>query len=160
MNYTLTAVQASAIADHIRDQFGDDEDLVLGMVEGETDAGEALDTLIEGIAYDTANVAAQKEWESTIAERRKRMENRIKARREAAMAIMDAVDVKKWERPMATLSSTVKKPKRIVQDADLLPDEFCKIERKPIMAEINKADDLPPGVTLDNGGVSLTVRMK
>lgn len=160
MNPTLTAIQAAAIADHVRDTYGDDEDLVLGMVEGETDAGEYLDALIEAHAHDAAMIVAQKEWEAEISTRRRRMETRVKARREAMLAVMQAVDVQKWERPLATLGVSKKAPKRIVSDADALPDEFCRIERKPDMAAIKEADDMPPGVTMDNGGVSLTVRSK
>lgn len=160
MNPTLSAVQAEAIAAHVRDQYGDDEDLVLGMVEGETDAGECLDFMLKLNLADKALIDAQKAHEGEVAERRKRMETRVKARREAMLAILQAIDVKKWERPLATLSCSEKKPKRVVTDADLLPDEFCRIERKPDMAAIKDAKDMPDGVTMDNGGVSLTVRVK
>lgn len=160
MNPTLSAIQAAAIADHIRDEYGDDEDLILGMVEGETDAAECLDRMIRMNLEDKSLIDAQKALEGEVAGRRKRIETRVKARRDAMLAIMEAIDVKKWERPLATLSCTVKNPKRIVSDFDLLPDEFCRIERKPDMAAIKDAPDMPPGVAMDNGGTSLTVRVK
>ncbi len=160
MNPTLTQIQAEAIAAHIRDEYGDDEDLILGMVEGETDAGEYLDSLIEANAEDAAFIAAQKAREADLSDRRKRMETRVKARRDAMLAVMDAVNVKKWERPLATLSRRAFAPKPIVTDVDALPDEFCTFTRKPNMAEIKKSDELPAGVEMDNGGVSLTVRTK
>ena len=149
-----------AIAAHIRDAYGDDDDLVLGMIEGETDADVIVDKLIEAIAYDTTQVNAQKEWETTVKERRQRFERRIKANREAAQAVIEATGVDKWERPLATLSLSRRAPKRFISDEDALPDEFCKFKRQPVMAKINEAEDMPPGVSMDNGGVSLTVRMK
>lgn len=160
MNHSLTAVQAQAIADHVRALYGDDEDLVLGMVEGETDAGEALDAMLDENTADAALVDALKAREADMAERRKRIEKRVHARREGMKAILDAVGVGKWERPLATLSVRAVKPKPIVTDADALPDEFCKITRRPNMAAIKATDDLPPGVAMDNGGTSLTVRTK
>lgn len=160
MSKHLTIDQAAAIAAHIRDEYGDDEDLVIGMVEGETDVDAILDALIEANARDAAHIAAQKEWEGEIAARRKRMEVRTKARRDGMLAVLEAVGVTKWERPLATLSVRAVSPKRVVQDADALPDEFCKFTRKPDMAAIKDADDMPPGVTMDNGGASLTVRTK
>lgn len=160
MNYSLTAVQAGAVADHIHAIYGDDDDLVIGMVEGETDAGEVLDALIEANAEDAAMVDAIKAREDDLAERRKRIARRIAARREGMMAILDTVGVKKWERPFATLSLRAIPPKRVVADAEALPDEFCTFTRKPNIAAIKDADDLPPGVTMDNGGTSLTVRTK
>ena len=158
-NPTLTAIQAAAIADFIREQYGDDEDLIIGMVEGETDAGEMLDGLLAANMADAAMADAIKAQEQQLADRRKRVAARVAARREGIRGLLDTIGLKKWERPLATVSLRDVKPKRVVTDEALVPDEFCKITRSPVMAEINKAPDLPPGVTLDNGGVSLTVRV-
>lgn len=159
-SFPLTLEQTSAISDHIRDTYGDDEDLIAGMVEGETDAGEWLDVLIDANADDATLVDALKAREADMSARRKRIENRVKARREGMKAILDATGLPKWERPLATLSLRNVAPKPVVQDESALPDEFCRITRKPDMAAIKAADELPEGVTMDNGGVSLTVRTK
>lgn len=156
----FTAQQVEAIAAHIRDTYGEDDDLVLGMVEGETDAGELLDTLIEGLSYDKSIIGGIKEWEAALKERRQRMEKRSEARREGIRAILDAAGLSKWERPLATVSVRNVPPKRVVRDVDALPDEFVTIVRKPNMAAIKDAEITPAGCEIDNGDVSLTVRVR
>ena len=41
-----------------------------------------------------------------------------------------------------------------------LPENCVKIERKPIMAEVNKLKETPAGVVMDNGGYSVVRRVK
>ena len=50
--------------------------------------------------------------------------------------------------------------KPVVVDENLLPDELCRVTRKPDMAAIKQLNELIPGVTMDNGGTSLTIRRK
>jgi len=47
-----------------------------------------------------------------------------------------------------------------VVDENLLPDELCRITRKPDMAAIKQLETIIPGLAMDNGGTSLTIRRK
>jgi hypothetical protein len=53
-SFALTAETAAAFAAHIRDEFPGDDELLADMLEGETDAADWLDRLIDQEADDDA----------------------------------------------------------------------------------------------------------
>lgn len=161
MRYDLTAIQVKAIADMLRDE--DDDVLLADMLEAETDLHPMLEKLLGWIEEDEGNVANLKQQVEDRTERRRRFEARIAAKREAVMALLDCAGLDKLQLPEATLSVRALSPKPVVADEAALPDDVCRVKRTPDMALIRAALDAGgtvAGVTLDNGGRSLTIRRK
>lgn len=156
----LTKIQVEAIAAHLRDQLDDDERAYLDTLEGQTDLFEWVRRLLGKIEEDEGNVAALKEQIADRTARKSRAEQRIETTREAIKALLDCARLDKLVLPEATLSVRDVPPKAIVTDETAVPEEFCRITRKPDMAAIKAAEGPIPGVTFDNGGQSLTIRRK
>lgn len=160
MRVDLTRAQVSAVVLMLRDQFEDDEQLLLDTLEGETDLFECARKLLDGIEADEGDKSVLAEQIEARQARKSRADARITARREALAALMEAGGLDKLPLPEATVSLRKVAPKPVVTDADALPDAFCTFVRKPNLSAIKGAETLPPGCALDNGGVSLTVRRK
>jgi len=161
MRHDLTMMQVQAVTTMLRDQFGDDDErLLLDTLEGETDLFELVRKLLDGIETDEGDKAILAEQMDARKVRRDRCDARIKARREAVAALLECAGLDKLSLAEATLSLRKMAPKPIVTDAEALPDEFVTFTRKPNLAAIKEAQTMPPGVALDNGGTSLTIRRK
>ncbi len=78
------------------------------------------------------------------------------------MPVLTVSAAQRLDDEAATLSIRDVAPKAVVTDEAAVPDEYCRIVRKPDMAAIKAGLDTGPidGVSLDNGGVSLTIRRK
>jgi hypothetical protein len=161
MRVDLTAIQVRAIVTNMRDHFAEDEQFLLDTLEGETDLFELLTKLLDGMERDDGDIASLTEQMATRKERRDRAEARKASRREAIQALLEATGRDKLTLPEATLSIRKVPPKPVVSDAEALPLHLCRIKRTPDMAAIKAemgAGAAVPGVTLDNGGLSLTIR--
>jgi len=157
--HLIDTARIEALRDAIRAQYPDDDDLLADMIEGETDAIDLIDRLHDEAEEARTMASALKDREREMAERRARMEQRQEARKEAIDRIMRVIGLEKIERPMATFSFRRNPPRLVVRDPGLVPDDLCRIERKPLLAEIRKAGDVP-GVEWTNGGTSLSIRRK
>lgn len=159
-SFAITTETAAALAAHIRDEFPGDDELLADMLEGETDAAEWLDRLLDQEADDDAMSAALSARVKDMQDRKARIGRRKEARRALMLALLDAADLPKWERPLATVSITRRAPKPIITDESALPEGFWRVKREPDMAAIRAAHMPPPGTSFDNGGRTLTVRTK
>lgn len=140
----------------------DDADLVHDMAEGSTNIMEAIDMAIaemdecdaitEGCK---AQVAVYDARASKFAARKQR----IRALIEQAMLISELPTAK---RPTATITVKRTPPKPVISDESLIPSRFYKTPAPVVdKTAINKAvadGEAVPGVTMDNGGISLQVR--
>lgn len=161
MRHDLTMIQVEAVRAMLADAGADDDErLLLDTLEGETDLFELSRRLLNGIEADEGDAAALKEQMDARKARADRCKHRIEARRQALRALMECAQLDKLPLPEATITLRKLAPKAIVTDEAAVPDEFCTFTRRPNMAAIKDAATLPPGVSLDNGGVSLTVRRK
>ena len=160
-NIFLAQQQVSAVALMLVDS--DDEQLKLDTLEGETGLFELTRHLLERIEEDEGAIRDLNEQIEGRQSRKVAAANRIKRRREAIQALMDCARIDKLTLPEATLSVRAVPPKAVVTDEAAVPDEFCKITRKPDLTAIKagvEAGAAIPGVSFDNGGTSLTVRRK
>jgi len=145
--------------------FDDDHTLKVDMLEGETDLFEVVRQLLNENEDDDGIISALDEQIDARAIRIERAKARIDARKRAISALMDCAQETTLKLPEATLSLRTLKPSPKVTDADQLPDQFVTIEtvRKPNRDAIKEAFDrgeIIPGVTITNGGASLSVRRK
>jgi len=159
-SFAITTETAAALAAHIRDEFPGDDDLLADMLEGNTEAADWLDSLIDHEADDEAMMEAISLRIKDLQDRKARFGRRKAPRRALMMALLDAVGLSKWERPLATVSIGAKSPKPIVTDETALPDAFWRVKREPDLTAIRNAGTLPPGCDMDNGGRTLIVRTK
>lgn len=160
MRHDLTVLQVKAIMDMLGDELADDEELKLDTLEGETDLFELVSRLLERIENAEGDKAALVSQIQDRNERKARAEKRIDAHRTAIMALMETAQLDRLPLPEATCSLRKIAPKPMVVDESLLPDELCRISRKPDMAAIKQLEAVIPGVAMDNGGTSLTIRRK
>jgi hypothetical protein len=142
-----------------------DEQLKLSMLEGETGLFEVVSALLEENENDDGMIAALDAQVDARAIRIERAKARIEARKRAIMSLMDSAHETTLRLPEATLSLRTLKARPKVLNVDELPDEFVKTEtiRKPDTDAINAAFERGqpiPGVTITNGGASLSVRRR
>ena len=129
----------------------DDNALLLGTIEGETDVLELLDRVVEQSIADNRLADAARE-------RAKRIEALAVRARDIALRIIEALGVSPLERPVYTASlSHPRKP--LVTDESALPEAY--IRRAPDMREIGKAlraGEEVAGAVLSNPAPQLTIR--
>jgi len=160
MRHDLTILQVRAIMTMLGDELADDEELKLDTLEGETDLFELVRKLLDRIERAEGDKAVLVSQIQDRNERKARAEKRIDAHRTAIMALMEAAEIDRLPLPEATCSLRKIAPKPVVVDENLLPDELCRITRKPDMAAIKQLETIIPGLAMDNGGTSLTIRRK
>ena len=163
MRLDLTKIQVEAVAAMLRDELADDERAYLDTLEGETNLYEWARRLLARIEEDEGNQKTLAEQISDRQSRKERAGKRIDANREALKALLDCARLDKLVLPEATVSVRDVAPKLVVTDEAAVPDEYCRISRKPDMAAIKsgvEAGAVIAGVSLGNGGRSITVRRK
>lgn len=142
-----------------------DEQLKLSMLEAETELFEVVRALLNENENDDGIIAALNTQVQDRVDRSLRASRRIEARKKAISSLMDCAGETTLKLPEATLSLRTLKPRPKVFDAEQLPDGFYATvtTKKPDHDAINAAferGEQIPGVTLTNGGASLTVRRK
>lgn len=160
-------ITAKSLADALRERgFADDEDLIADVIEGESDAMEAVSRLLRWMAEKQSHAAILGDLVSSYGARKKRYEEAVKTARGALARFMDETGLTRIERPEATLSMRQTGPSFIFAadlDPSSLPPQFQKVTIEADRDEIKKAvlaGEEVPGVTLSNGGMSLAVRVK
>lgn len=141
----------------------EDEESWLLAIESETDLDAILTRIVRQIEDAKALQDGTAERLTELQERKQRFARRIESLRTLAFKMMDAAGLPKKELPEATLSIRAGQPKLIEGDADLLPDELCKISREPDRMKIKdalKAGQTIPGFQLSNSQPSLSIRIK
>lgn len=140
----------------------DDEDLVHDGAEGETSIMEAIDMALSEIDDCEAIVAgckAQSEVLLSRAAKFSQRRERVRALIEQAMLIADLPTAK---RPTATVTVKRVPPNLVIADESLIPSRFFKspppvLDKVAIKAAAKDGETIP-GVTFDNGGISLQIR--
>jgi hypothetical protein len=88
---------------------------------------------------------------------------RADAHRAAQKLVMEAIGLRKIERPLATLSMRNGPASVSIYDAEAVPTQLCRITRSPdktaIRAQI-EAGEAVPGAELTPGKGTLSVRVK
>lgn len=162
MRFDLTRQQVAAIVAMLPDD--EDEQLRADMLEGETDLYEMASRLLSWIEEDEGAINALAEQIDTRKERQERAKNRIAARRDMIMALMDVARLDKLALPEATVTKRDLKPKLLIVSDDAVPDEYTVSKRTPDKKAINavfeRAGELPNWLTRDDGCQSITIRRK
>ncbi len=165
MRLDLTLVQLNAVRLNLADQFTEDERGYLDLIEGETDAFEMARKLLDGIETDEGDITALKEQMEARKVRKDRCEARIKARREAIIALMQCAGVDKLPLPEATVSLQTIDASIKVNDPAAVPDEYTVPKPQPDLDKIKAAfapdsAELPNWLRVEPARPSLTIRRK
>lgn len=142
--------------------YRDDEELFLDTLDGETDALDIIDRELAAELQDRALADAIAAQVEILRKRAARISERADTRRLAILRVMQAVDVRKMERPLATISRRDGSVSVRITDADAVPTQLCKIVKSPDKAAIRKqieAGETVPGAELARGEETLSVRV-
>ena len=156
----LALKDIAAIRDQVQSQHPDDADLLADMLEAETDLHSLCGWAFRKMESEDATIASLNDQISNRQSRRTRANARKEAMRVFVLNLLNLADQSKVELPEATFSRRKVAPKRVVVDKDALPHEYVTFTVKPNMSAIKDAETMPDGCALDNGGESLTVRVK
>lgn len=153
------------MAESLREMLGEDFDdaTFLDTLDGETDAMDLADRLIEAVADAEAMADAIREQEAAMKARRARFDARADAFRKQMLTLIDAVGVKKIERPRATISRRAGLPSVQITDETAIPTQLCKAVVTPDKAAIKAqllAGETVPGAAIVIGDDGVTVRTK
>jgi hypothetical protein len=148
----------------IRALLGDaDPELIHDVLEGQTDVFEIMDWLLGKLGDEEGMEEAIAGRVKVLTERKAACQGRQERLRSALHACMVAAGERSLRRPEATVTLSAKKPGIATIDEAELPERFWKVERKVNRSEITTAirdGEVVPGVLLDNGGETLTVRRR
>ena len=153
------ARQSAAAKSLIEELQLEDSEFCHDVIEGETDLLEAIDAAIAEIDDCAIISTGCKAMIDTIGARQKKAEDRGKRLRGLIEQAMVIAGIDTAKRPTATVTVRKTKPKPIVTDEDLIPAEYWR-QPDPVLdrKKLNAADGDIPGVTMSNGGTSLTIR--
>lgn len=150
------------IADAVRATDPDDDQLLVDMIEGETNAYDLIRDILAWQDERGAFIEANKVARQRLAERNRRFSAQIETGNRALLKIMAAMDVRKLEMPEVTLS-IARKAQGIATEGPMetLQPQYTRAKVEPDRASIKAAlmkGETLPGWTLDNGGETLRVK--
>jgi hypothetical protein len=130
----------------------EDDVLRLDMIEGTTSALELLDKLIAAELETRALEEGLAHIAKRLDERAMRFANRRSQIRKYMMQLMEAANLKKAERPAATVSIAAGRPRVIITEPEWLGDHYMRIKKEPDKEAI--AQDLKAGLTVKGATLS------
>lgn len=143
----------------------DDTQLKADMLEAETSLHDVVSQLLAENEDDEGTIAALDAQVDARSIRIERAKARIEGRKKAIASLMDCAQETTLKLPEATISLRTLKSRPQISDPDALPDKYLKevVTVKADMEAIKEAferGETIPGVTVTNGGTSLSVRRK
>lgn len=158
------ALAAKNLRESIAQLIENDESLALDMIEGETSLVECIDALLEQNAHDGALIEGAAKVMSDLDARASRVQRRVDTRRALIEQAMLTAEIKKLERPTATLTMANRAASLRIDDEASIPAEFWvaaapKLDRKALSAALKDGRPVT-GAALSNAAPSLTVRVK
>lgn len=105
---------------------GDDEQLILDTIEGETSLFELIDAVLEQVAADEALVEAMGRAEENLAARKARVKARVAAQRAIIEQALTIAELPKLERPLATLSLSKRAPVLVITEESDIPATYWR----------------------------------
>ena len=153
------------IANDLRAMLGDDFDdtTFMDTLDGETDAADVADRIIKRMLEAEAMAEAIRAEQADLQARRVRFDARGDAYRKQLLTLLDAIGIKKLERPRATISRRAGLASVQITDESAIPTQLCKTTVAPDRAAIKAqllAGEVVPGAEITMGADGVTVRVK
>lgn len=156
------SLAANVLLANIRDVIGDDEEMALVVIEGETDLKEAIAAAVDRISDLNAHMEALSAQIKALGERKSRFEVQGERLRAAIHVAMGQAGLRKLELPQATLSVKAVPAKVEILDEALIPSKYWKAQDpkldKKAITDALKSKEAIPGATLSNGGETISIR--
>ena len=143
-------------------ELAEDVDALADTLEGISMAPDLIAEFIRNAREDEANAEALASMMRDMADRKQRFIARADKRRQAAMNVMNAIEMRKLEQPDFTASIRAVPPRVDVYAEEQLPDTLCKFTRSPDKAAIKEALANGPvaGARMTNGGSTISIRTR
>jgi hypothetical protein len=139
-----------------------DETTLADTLEGLTDLQEMLVAVLKAAHEDECRIEVIEKQIGKLKERADRFQARSDKARATVARIMEEAGLKKIAAPELTASLRRAPPKVVITDESALPAAFLvQPPPRPDKALLKRALEeghKPPGATLSNGGISLSVR--
>ena len=153
---------AKALLLNIRDVIGEDEEMYLHAVHGETDLIEAISAAVDRIEQVNTFAELIEARIKTLQSRRDRFADQAARIKAAVHVAMGHAELRKLELPQATLSLRAVPPKCEITDESAIPSKYWKaqdpkLDKKAVLDAL-KAREAVPGATLSNGGETISIR--
>lgn len=147
---------------NIRDIISDDEEMLVTVIEGETDLKEVISQAVDRIAEVNAHQEVLDARISELRKRRDRFEGQAERIKAAIHVAMGQAELRKLELPQATLSLRAVPPKAEITDEGLIPSKYFKpqdpkLDKKAVLDALKAKEDVP-GAMLSNGGETISIR--
>ena len=141
-----------------------DEETLLDTLEGITDLHEMIAEVVRSRQDDLTFIAAVKARISDMQERLARFDQRATTKKEIITSVLERAGIKKITEADFTLSLRSTNPPLVVIEEKQIPEEFWKpqtpkLDRQGLIIALKDGLDVP-GVTLGNGGITISVRTK
>ena len=146
------------------DEFPDiDDDTLMDTLEGLTNLHEKLAAIVRSQQEDRTLSTALKARMEEMHQRFKRLEDRMKKKRELVSSVMDRAGIKKIVESDMTFSIRQTPRPLVLTDEDAIPEEYWK-PQAPKLDRIKLIDHLKDehnisGACLGNGGTTISVRV-
>jgi len=155
---------ARSLLANINAVLADDEEATLHAIEGETNLIEAITSAVERVQELEAMADATKSRLDDLKSRRDRFDRQAENIRTALVAALGAVEMRKLELPLATLTIKAVPPKaNVISEADV-PSTYWKPQPPKLdlkaITEALKAREAVPGASLSNGSETIQIRFK
>jgi hypothetical protein len=141
-----------------------DEQTLRDTLEGISSLPEALAAVVRSYLEDLTVAAALGMRIGDMQERLSRIEARVERKRVTITEVMEKADIRKLEEPDFTASLRAVPPGLVVADESLIPQDYwkpqpAKLDKRGLLSALNAGMSVP-GVSLGNGGTTLSVRTK
>lgn len=156
----VTLARIRGLAAEIRAMAGDDDAAQADTLEGETNAFEVLDGLIDAAQQASAMGDATRERAQRLTLRARRFDEQERGYRKAMLALMEAMDLKRAVRPGATLSRKAGGLSVEIADKDAVPTQLRKPgepDKAAIKAHLEAGEGVP-GCRLVRGEDTISMR--
>lgn len=164
MSAQVQMAEVARIASWLETLCDDDERLFADMLAGESDIDRIMTRLNEQLARDEELVVGITARQANIADRKKRINDRIAATKAAMGQFLRAGKLPKIELPEATISVRDGKPSLRIVDPAAVPAEYQRIKSEPDKTAINEAfagtETLPNWLTSEPARDVVSVRTK
>ena len=155
------AEAARVLLENLRDVIGNDIELALDTIEGETRLFDVIDNTLEADAEFDAMIEVIDRRIANLNDRKSRFKARKAAARGAIAAAMETIGEKSLVRPCGTISLARTAPKLEITDEQSVPAQFWKrsepkLDRSALLAALKNG--AVAGAELVDGGTSLRIR--
>lgn len=154
---------AKRFRDRLALEFGDDDDMLRDMIEGETNLHGLLSRAIFELAATEGEQEGIKAAVEKMVERHKRKGRQVEALRDAIFAAMEVAGLQKHQAPAGTASIRMGKPKVEVIDESMIPAEYKTtpapvVNKAAVKAALEHGAEVP-GAALSNVAPVLAIRL-